>query len=306
MEVGNLPRQPTMADTDLGLDGTGSMDGPDRAVSRRRSVDDRPVPGELSAPSPGTEHALGQLDNVLASQVAGDDERSAARVEASLIRPSQVGRRQALYGLAGAPGRPVIRRLRGVDGRGEGLFGPSARVGLRLQEIVQARKGRPQQDFGDELERGGKPLGGDFDARAKRIPAGVGMERRAQSLRGFNELDRVVPLCPFRQRSRRQDRGAGQLVRFFGGPGTNDDGRGHEWTAGQVRDDNRQAAGQLGRGDGRELVGARCTRTGPLRDDRLFCPGLGPGRHAATSSSSAASLLGSGSAISPADGPSGR
>jgi hypothetical protein len=66
------------------------------------------------------------------------------------------------------------------------VFGASARIGLRLQQVVEAfiaepldfrcRKRRSEQNLGDELEGGRQPIGWHFDADAQRVPASVRME----------------------------------------------------------------------------------------------------------------------------------
>ena len=110
-----------------------------------------------------------------------------------------------LDGLAGAAGRPVVRRLGRVDRPDERLLDAAARVGLGLEEVVQAlvaqaldlgdREGRSAAAGPRPRARGRRqPVGRHVDADGQRIPAGIGVERGAEPLGGFDEGDRVVAL----------------------------------------------------------------------------------------------------------------
>ena len=104
--------RPGMADPDLGLHRARPMDDADPPLGRRGAVDDlagrrRPTPGADHAPKQVARHR----DDVLAAEVAADDERRPRRVDGPGVgAPEHVGV-EALDGLAGAARRSVVRRV---------------------------------------------------------------------------------------------------------------------------------------------------------------------------------------------------
>ena len=86
----------------------------------------------------------------------------------------------------------MVRRLVGVDGPDIRLVGSAARIGLGLEEVIEAlvahplhltlREGGVQQDFRQQLQGWLQAAGRDVDAQRRGIPAGLGMQGRAQSL----------------------------------------------------------------------------------------------------------------------------
>ena len=248
--------------------------------------------------------------DVETGQVAADDERGASRVEAARPGRAEDLRREPLDGLLRAARRPVVRRARRVDRVDERLLGAAARVGLRLEDVVQplvahARdlvggERRPEQDLGQQVERLRQPVRGDVQARREGVPARVGVDRRPEPLGRLDQADRVVALGALGEGAGREDRGPGLGRRLVHGAVAQHEGRGHEGPAGQVRDQHPQAVVEVMLGHGRELVRARGPGAGPVGDHRAVAADLG-GAHAAASSDSS-----SDSASSSAAGPSGR
>ena len=99
-------------------------------------------------------------------------------------------------------GRPAVGRAALVDrlGNTPRRRGGAGRPGLEqvvqplVAEALDLRLGerRVEGDLGEQLERRLEAGGRDVDADARRVPAGVGVERRAEALRGLDEGDRVV------------------------------------------------------------------------------------------------------------------
>ena len=190
-----------MADPDLGLDRPRPMDHPDDPPVRcrrcRRSAHRRPTSAggppatrrtaaRPARPRPGRRGRR----RPRASPGAGRGcarrrgRRSAAVSRSTVSRVPPDGR---WYGDAG-----------GVDGLGERLLGAPSRIGLGLEQVVEAlvaqaldlgrREGRPQQDLRDQLERRRQPVGRHLHARAQRVPAGIRVDRGAQPLGGLDQL----------------------------------------------------------------------------------------------------------------------
>ena len=75
--------------------------------------------------------------NVDATEIPRHDERGARWIQAPLVgRPEDVAV-QPLHRLRSAARRPVVRRIAGVQGLGEGFLGPAPRVGTGLQQVVE-------------------------------------------------------------------------------------------------------------------------------------------------------------------------
>jgi len=205
-------------------------------------------------------------------------------------------------------GRPVVRRGRVVDRFDERLVRASARIGARLEQVVEPlvaepldlpfREGGMEDHLGEQLEGGLQPVPRDVDARGQRVPAGLGMERGAKPFRGLGQLDGVIALRALGQGSRCEHRGAAHVVGLVDRAVAQDQRAGDERAARHVRDEDSKAVRQPVLVDRREVVRARGAGCGTL--------GQGHGglrAHAATSSSSVAS---SGAASLSAAGPSGR
>ena len=181
MEVGDPARQPAVADPDLGLDRARPVDDADDADRRSTPVSTiaaaRRATAGARATTPNRRSAI--ADDILAAEVATDDERRPRRVERPLVdaRGASAGV-EPLDGLARPARRPVVGRVGGVDRADERLLGTTARIGLCLEEVVQAlvaesfdlglREGRAQQDLGHELERRLEPGGRHVDRRRVR------------------------------------------------------------------------------------------------------------------------------------------
>ena len=132
-------------------------------------------------------------------------------------------------GVRGAARRPVVRARGRVDRADVRLVGAPARVGLRLDDVGQAlvaeavdlrfRERGPADDLGQQLQRGTEPRGRDVHARRRRVPAGLGVERRAEALGGLGQLDRVAQLRALGQAAGREHRRAGLPGGLVGGAG---------------------------------------------------------------------------------------
>ena len=249
--------------------------------------------------------------HVLAGQIPADDEGRPGRVESAQPRSAQRLGIEAFHGVARAAGRAVIGRGRRVDRVDQCLFHAPARVGLGLEQVVEAlvpqavhlgdREGRVQDDLGEQVERLREPIGRDVEPGGQCVPAGLRVERRAQALGRLDQGDRVVALGPLREGPGGQHGRSRLLGRLVDGTDRQDQRGRHERPAGQVRDEDAQARRQPRLGDLGELVRAWRARDGSLGDDRPVAQRLGGGRHAASSSDSRSS-----SAWSSAAGPSGR
>ena len=131
--------------------------------------------------APRTEEALGQRHDVLSAEVATDHQRRPARVERPAVDAPELGAVEALDRLARPAGRPVVGRVGRVDRADERLVDPAPRVGLDLEEVVQAlvaqpfdlgfREGRVEQDLGDQLEGRFEPGGRHVDPDGQRRPS---------------------------------------------------------------------------------------------------------------------------------------
>ena len=283
--------------------------------TRRPDVDarvhDRTRAFAVGTRHPAAEQALGDLRHVLAGQVPADDEGRPGRVESARPRSAQRLGIQAFHGVARAAGRAMIGRGRRVDRVDQCLFHAPARVGLGLEQVVEALvpqavhlgdgEGRVQDDLGEQVEGLRQPIGGDVEPGGQCVPAGLRVERRAQALGRLDQGDRVVALGPLREGPGGQHGRSRLLGRLVDGTDRQDQRGRHQRPAGQVRDEDAQARRQPRLGDLGELVRARRASDGSLGDDRPVAQRLGGGRHAASSSDS-----GSSSAWSSAAGPSGR
>ena len=194
-----------------------------------------------------------------------------------------------------------------IDRLGEGLIGPAPRVGPCLEQVVESlvpepldfrwREGRVEDDLGEQRERRLQASCRDVDADAHRVPAGLGVERRAESLAGLDEGDRVVLFGPFGQGPGGEDRGTGVGRRLVGSAVADHERCGHEWSPGQVGQDDPQAIAELETLDRGELIWAWRPRRRARCDDLATSA-----RHAATSSDSPSPR----SAAESAGGCSGR
>ena len=221
MEVGDAPAQADVADADLGLDAARPMHdahdttGQGRRVERGRRAPAAPV--ERVQP-PRVDAA--RASDVLADQVAGHDERGPGRILGPLVGAPDRVAVEALDGLAGAGRRPVIGRGGRVDRADVGLVGPSPRVGLGLEQVVEplvaqtldvrGREGRALEDLGQQLEGRPEARGGHVDPDARRVPAGLGVERCAEPLGRLGQGDRVVALGALGQGPGGEDGRAGR------------------------------------------------------------------------------------------------
>jgi hypothetical protein len=142
----------------------------------------------------------------------------------------------------------VVRRRGLVDRRGERLVRAAARIGAGLEQVVEAlvaealdlRLGerRVEGDLREELERGLETRRRNVDADARRVPAGVGVERRAEPLRGLDEGDGVEAgrALVIARAARTVAPGVGR--RLVGRAVSQDERRRHERSPGQVGDDD--------------------------------------------------------------------
>ena len=174
---------------------------------------------------------------------------------------------EARDGLLGAPRGPAVGRARRVDRLDEGVVGAAARVGLRLEQVVHAlvaeaidlRRGerRLLRDLGGERERGREPLGRHLDADRQAVPAGLGVERRAEPLRGLGQRDRVVLRGALGQGPGHEGRDSGLLRGLVDRAAREDQRGGHERPPGQVDRDQPEPVRELLALEPRELVGPR-------------------------------------------------
>jgi len=307
VEIGDTPRCPDVADPDLGLDGTRPVDDPDKSFADGAGVDDRAGGSGARSCVPAAKQPLRDRGDIDPGEVPADDEGGPGRIEPTLVRGAEPARRQRGHCFARSAGRPMVGRRRLVDRLGEGLIGTAARVGPCLEQVVESlvpepldfrwREGRVEDDLGEERERRLQASCRDVDADAHRVPAGLGVERRAEPLARLDEGDRVVLFGPFGQRPGSEDRGTGVGRRLVGGAVADHEGRGNQWSPRKVGQDDPQAVTELETLDRGELVRSRGSGRRTGRDD------LAPsGRHAATSSDS----LSPRSAAESAGGCSGR
>ena len=239
-------------------------------------------------------------DHVLATQVARDHERGHRGVDRPRIdAPQHVGV-EPLDGFALPAGRTVIGRLTRIDGFDVGLVGAAARIGLRLQQVVEPLVTQPldlprrergsEQDLREELEGLAEPGGRDVDAHAGRVPAGVRMDGGAQPLARLDQGDRVVSLGALGQGAGRKD-GRAALVRgLVHGTDRQHDGRADQRATGQVRDQDAEPVVQPCGGEVRELVRPRDAGCRAFGDDVPVELDAVRGGHAASSSSRSVSV----------------
>ena len=227
-------------------------------------------------------------DDVLAAEVAADDERGPRRIERPRRRRARSSvRRQALDGLARPARRPVVGRARRVDRADERLVDAPARIGLGLEEVVQPLvaqpldlglgEGRVEEDLGDQLEgrlRAGPPARRRRRSEASQ-PASAWSEA-PEPLGRLDQGDRVVALGALGQGPGGQDgrpglgRPAPRPRRRAATSDADTSGR-----PGQVGDQDRQPVGERGAGRpagtrtaaARRAAGRSAT-TGPSRPGR--------------------------------------
>ena len=267
-------------------------------------------------PAPGPEQALRELDDVLIAQVAADHQCGPGRVEEAGVCTPKVGRGQPFDRLTDPARRAMVGRRRGVDRADEGLVNASARVGLRLEQVVQPLvakalhlvlgKGRSEQDLGRQLQGRRQALRGHVHADRQGVPAGIGMQRRPEPLGRLDQGDRVVHLGALGQGTRGKDRRTRLVRRFLGHAAgqdqrCRDEGRPGRSTTRTDRPFDSRSPWTDGNSYDRGAPGfGRSATTGPSRPGSVS-------RHAATSASSAAAVGSSvGSATSSAVKPSGR
>ena len=287
VEVRDPPRQPAMADPDLGLDRARPMDRPGRAARPtcrcRRSA--RPAAsGPAGRPTRRT-GARPSADDVQAAEVAADDERRPGRVEAALVGAAQVVRRRGPRRSrgsrppAGGTARPARRssptKASSARRRGSALaWSRSFSRSSRRRSTSAAGKVGRRTTSARSSSAGGEPVGRDVHADGQRVPAGLGVERRAEALGGLDQGDRVVaarcpPSAPGPPGRSPRPASAGSSDR----------------AARRARATPRRAAGRAGprRGcaarsasrcsvDRRELVRSRRARDRSLGDDRAVAP----------------------------------
>jgi hypothetical protein len=189
----------------------------------------------------------------------------------------------------------MVGRVGRVDRVDECLVGPPARVGLRLQQVVEPFvaqpldlvrwEGRPEQDLGQELESGAQPRRRHVDADAGGVPAGIGVEGCAQPLARLDQGDGIVSLGPLGQGPGGQDGGPTFLRRLVDRSGRDHDRRADQRPARQVGDQDGQSVVEPGLGQARELVRARHAWCRALGDDVPVEVQAVRSGHAATSSS---------------------
>ena len=216
MEVVDPARQPAVADPDLGLDRPRPVDDANDATDGGARVGDRrdrcaiAVRGERHEPK----RRSAKRHDVLTAEVATDHQRRPARVERPAVDAPELGAVEALDRLARPAGRPVIGRVGRVDRADERLVDSAPRIGLDLEEVVQAlvaqpfdlgfREGRVEQDLGDEVQGRFEPGGRHVDPDGQRVPAGVGVERGPEPFARLDQGDRVVALRALGQGAGRQ------------------------------------------------------------------------------------------------------
>ena len=287
------------------------MDDPDQPARARRRIHDRAGSPNTPRRGPAAEQAIRHRRDVLAGEVPADDQRRARRVQAAHPRAPQGLGVEPLHGVGGPAGRPVVRRRRRVDRADQGFLDASARVGLGLEQVVQAlvaktvhlddRERRVQEELGEEFHRLREPVGRHVQPGGHRVPAGLGMERGPQPFGRLDQGDGVVALGALGQGPCGQH-GRSRLVRRLVDGARRQDQRGrHERAAGQVRDEDPQARREPVLVDRGELIRTRRTRHGSLGDDWPVAKRLAVPAHAASSRASPSSR-----ASASAAGPSGR
>jgi len=310
--------EPAMADANLRLDRTRSVDDPNDAAHRAGGVHDRRLGRCIrSRAGPRPEEPIGEGDDVLAAKIAADDEGRPIWRDRPFVDTPEIARAEGLDGFADPARRSVVGRLRCVDGPDEGFLDASPWVGPGLEQVVQTlvaktldlglREGRGQQDLGDQLERRSEPGGGHVHVDAQRVPTGIGVERGAETLGGLDQRDGVVALRPLRQGAGREHDRAALLWRLLGRPAGDDERRGDQRPPREVDHEDREPIREAMGGDRRKLVRPRRTGLRSLGDDDGVLAGLDGRAHAATSESPSASVASSvGSEMSSASKPSGR
>ena len=315
VEVGDLSRQTAMTDADLGLDGARAVDDTDDPAPTGGAVDDdRAAIGAGRSRGPVREQAGRDGQGVQAPKVAPDHERGPRRIERPVVgSPEHVGFETG--DRLGGPARgTVIRRVRGVDRRDVDLVGTAAWVRLGLEQVVQplvaqpldliGRERRPKQDLGQQLQGRLEPGGRHVDAHARRVPAGLGMERGAKPLGRFGQSDRVVIGRALGHGPGGQHGDAALIRRLVDRADGQDHRCADQRPTGQVDDEDGQAVGEPIAADRGEVVRSRGPRGRPLGDDRAIAFGRVRG-HAASSSSVVSARSASFAALS-AVGVSGR
>ncbi len=191
-------------------------------------------------------------------------------------RPRRVGV-QARDGLLGTRRGPAVRRSRRVDRLDERIVAAPAGVGLGLEEIVESLvphpldvgigEGRLHRDLGRELEGLAQALRRDVDADRQPVPAGFGMDRRAESLRRLGQADRIVVPRPLGERPRHERGNAALVRRLVDRARRQHQRRRHERPTWQVDRDHPEAVRELRAFELREVERPRLAMRRPLGND---------------------------------------
>ena len=260
------PAQAGVADADLGLDGAGAVDHADEPLRRRRRCrrSAAVAPAPEAGQSPNSASATREDD--VGIDVTGDHQRRSFRDVGGRVDATQVRRGQAGDGLRRAARRSVVWAGRCVDGRDVRLVGATARVRLRLEQVREAlvaqalhlgdRERRPAHDLGQQLHGGLEAGGRDVEPGGGRVPARLGVERRAETLGRLGQGDGVAELRALGQGAGGEDRRPADRGGLVHGAGAQGEGRRHQGAPGHGRDHHAEAVGER-RPDGvREVVRA--------------------------------------------------
>jgi hypothetical protein len=184
---------------------------------------------------------LGQIEP---GEVAGHDEGRPRRIERIRVAVGDGRRVEAAHGLVRSAQRAAVRRLGRVDRFREDALGTPPRVGARLEKIVQSLVTEPgdlllgetrfEDHLGEQSQGGAETRAWDLERGTYRLPAGVGVELRAEPLRSLGERDRVESLRAFGQCARGQHRHPSPVRRFGRGAARQEELRGKERTAREV------------------------------------------------------------------------
>ena len=204
VEVGVLSRQARVADPDLRLDGARPMDDEHATRVDARRVVDRPRRRHGSpAQSPNSRSTIASTSSGSTSPATTSAERPGTNARSWTARSSAAVSVATVSAVPPA-GRWYGRRRR-VDRGHVRLVGAAAGVGLRLEQVGQPLVAQPLDLGRRERRAGARPrraarapaasrLAGHVEPGGRRVPAGLGVDRRAEPLGGLVERDRVADL----------------------------------------------------------------------------------------------------------------